>query len=217
MYSEKNISVAIVFGGVCVALLLTLVNGTLLDFIRVNDGLSVVEAAERTNNPHTMGDKNSAITIVEFSDFECPYCARLHPILSQIVKESNGGVSWEFRHLPLPNHTHAEAAAYAGECIAKLAGNEAFWAFAQNVFSHQRELGTGFFESEAKALGINEEDFRTCVASENIKSTVLADRAAAVAHGAAGTPFSIIVYSDGGIQPVSGALPYNEWKRLLSL
>ncbi|MFA6355226.1 MAG: thioredoxin domain-containing protein [Candidatus Paceibacterota bacterium] len=85
---------------------------------------------------HVKGDpKTAQITIIEYSDFECPFCARFHPVLERIVSESNGSIAWVYRQFPLTQiHKNAMDRAIASECVAKLKGNDAFWKYADLLF-----------------------------------------------------------------------------------
>jgi protein-disulfide isomerase len=83
-------------------------------------------------NDHILGDKNAPITIIEYSDYECPYCKAFHATLNQIVTESAGGVSWVYRHWPI--HQGSLAKLVAAECIAKIKGNDAFWKYSDLLF-----------------------------------------------------------------------------------
>lgn len=85
---------------------------------------------------HILGDvKTAKVTIIEYSDFECPYCARFHPTLEKIISESNGNVAWVYRQFPLTQiHQNSMERAIASECIAKIKGNEAFWKYADLLF-----------------------------------------------------------------------------------
>lgn len=161
------------------------------------------------------GDSDAPTTIIEFSDFECPYCARLHPVLKRIVDESNGSIKWELRHSPLANHANAEAAAYAAECVGRLGGNDAFWSFVDAAFADQRSLGTELYNRIASDLGVDREALKMCMEDEVIHAVVAFDREKAVSFGGSGTPFSIILYENGETRSVPGALPYSSWVNLI--
>lgn len=90
------------------------------------------------DDDHVYGSREAAITMIEFSDFQCPYCARAHPTVTQIVAESDGEINWVYRHLPLGNHPAAYPASVASECARELNGDDAFWAFADALFAQQR-------------------------------------------------------------------------------
>ena len=85
---------------------------------------------------HIKGDPTTAkITIIEYSDFECPFCARFHPVLERVVSESNGSIAWVYRQFPLTQiHQNAMDRVIASECVAQLKGNDAFWKYADLLF-----------------------------------------------------------------------------------
>lgn len=162
----------------------------------------------------TYGNKNAPTFIVEFSDFECPFCSRVHPTIKKIVDESNGTIAWQFRHLPLPNHRNAETAAVISECVGSNAGNEAFWQFADKVFE-ARDVSLDFLRETAKGLGVTDSTIDSCLDDDVIKERIVVDQATARALGGNGTPYSVILKSDNSVTPVSGALPYENWISLL--
>lgn len=83
-----------------------------------------------TNEDHIKGSMDAPVMIVEYSDFDCPFCARFHGVMNTIVKKYDGEVAWVYRHFPLEQlHPNAKAVSVASECVAKLGGNEAFWVF----------------------------------------------------------------------------------------
>ena len=84
---------------------------------------------------HIIGSPTAPIVLVEYSDFQCPYCKMIHPSLKQIVSDSNGQVAWVYRDFPLYQiHPEAENSANAAECIAAQLGNDAFWSFGDTIF-----------------------------------------------------------------------------------
>ena len=159
-------------------------------------------------NSHLKGNPDAKITIVEFSDFECPFCARLHPILTRLIDERND-VNWVYRHFPLSQiHSRALSASIASECVAKLGDNEAFWDFTDSLFLNQKSLGQALYEGEAQKLGINLNDFRVCIKDDNIAKVVRDDLNEATRSGGRGTPFSVLITPSGEFIPFSGAIPY---------
>ena len=89
-----------------------------------------------SGDDHIFGNKNADVIIVEYSDFECPFCQQFHPTLKQIVADYDGQVAWAYRHLPLESlgHVNAKPAAEASECVAELGGNDAFWQYTNLLF-----------------------------------------------------------------------------------
>jgi len=98
-------------------------DGSLEDFQEVN-----IDPV--TQDDWIKGDKNAPISIVEYSDIDCPFCKRHHPTLDQLVEEYDGQVNWVYRHFPLDQlHPDARKKAEASECAGDQGGNEAFWEF----------------------------------------------------------------------------------------
>jgi len=86
---------------------------------------------------HTNGDADARIQIVEYSDFECPFCGRFHETMNQVMAQygESGDVNWTYRHFPLDQiHPQARPLAIASECVAELGGNEKFWEFSNIMF-----------------------------------------------------------------------------------
>jgi protein-disulfide isomerase len=88
-----------------------------------------------TASDHMRGSLEDQVFLIEYSDFECPYCKSFHPTAQRILQDYDQ-VAWVYRHFPLESiHAKARPAALASECIAELGGNEAFWAFADEAFA----------------------------------------------------------------------------------
>ena len=161
-----------------------------------------------SESDHIYGNLNASISVVEFSDFECPFCARLHPTLARIVGE-NSDVKWVYRHFPLSIHSRALSSARASECIARLGGNDAFWEFADEAFQNQRRLGDKWYREIAASLGIGSEEFENCMDDKSIAQDIQKDLDEATGSGGRGTPFVVVVSPSGRITTFSGALPYD--------
>ena len=88
------------------------------------------EVAKVTSSDHIRGNKNAEIVIIEYSDIECPFCKVYHQTLKKIYDEygKDNKVAWVYRHSPIPQlHPYAHVKAIATECVAQLAGKDAFW------------------------------------------------------------------------------------------
>lgn len=85
-----------------------------------------------TESDHIMGSASAPIVIIEYSDFECPYCKNLQTTLKQLVSESNGNIAWVYRHWPL--HQNSVKKLIAAECVSKIKGNDAFWKYSDLLF-----------------------------------------------------------------------------------
>jgi hypothetical protein len=89
---------------------------------------------------HVTGSRNPTVTIIEYSDFECPYCKQLLPTLERIQKENPTTVQWIYRHYPLHQHSFEEL--IAANCVAKLGGEAAFWKYSDLLFGLQTQAST---------------------------------------------------------------------------
>lgn len=169
-----------------------------------------------SDRDHIRGNPNAKVSIIEFSDIECPFCARLHPTLDQILADYDGDVNWIYRHLPLDSiHKEARPAAVASECVNELAGNDAFWDFLDSAFANQQGLGRDFYIKEATRLGIDQNAFTACLSEGKHDALVESMLQDARASGGTGTPYSIIVAADGSVFPFSGALQYGQIKPII--
>lgn len=85
-----------------------------------------------TPDEHIFGNPSAEITVVEYSDFECPFCKQFQPTMKKIVQESNGTIRWVYRNYPL--HQHSFEKLVAAECVAKIKGNDAYWKYSDLLF-----------------------------------------------------------------------------------
>jgi len=167
-----------------------------------------------SKNEHIKGNRNAPISIIEFSDTECPFCARFHPTLQQIVDQYDGQVNWIYRHFPLRNlHSKAAYEAEATECAAELAGNDGFWAYLDRLFEitpSNDGLDKNKLPEIAEYVGINKTKFQDCLESGRMADIVKDHEKQAVAAGGRGTPHSIILGPNGETIPLSGAVPASQ-------
>lgn len=168
---------------------------------------------------HIRGDKNAKVFVIEYSDFECPFCIRHHPTMQKLMDEYKGKVAWVYRHFPLSFHQNAQKEAEASECANELGGNDAFWKFADKIFERTKGNGTGFALDQlaplAKEIGLDEAKFKTCLDSGKYAQKVQDDMAAGSTAGVNGTPGNIVWTKDGKSQLVSGAVPFEALKAVI--
>lgn len=165
---------------------------------------------------HVRGNPDAPVTLIEYSDFECPFCGRFHPTAERVLEEYEGQVKWVYRHFPLTSiHPSAREAAVASECAAELGGNDAFWTFADGLFENQSRLGEELYSELAGQAGLASSDLLACVAQERHVDRVEADFLNAGESGGRGTPYVIVVNADGEVFPFSGALPYPQVKSVI--
>ncbi len=176
--------------------------------------LAAVRPVDDTD--HVRGNANAKITLIEYSDFECPFCSRFHPTMKQVLDEYGDDVRWVYRHYPLSFHPNAQKSAEASECVAEQRGNNGFWSFADAIFAEQDKLGGSLTPaailSAAKTAGVNEAQFQTCLDSGKYAEKVAADMANGTAAGVTGTPGTIVLTEDGEGEFINGALPIDQVK-----
>ena len=166
-----------------------------------------------TANDYIRGNPNAPITIVEFSDFQCPFCRQFHPTVQQAFNEYGDKVRWVYRHFPLTQiHPNAQPAAEASECVGEQKGSEGFWQFADAMFAQQERLGADFYREQAGQIGVNLTQFDTCVATRKYKDKVEAQMQEGMKLGVNGTPGTFV-----NAVPVRGALPYANFKAIIDV
>lgn len=153
------------------------------------------------------GPENAVVTIVEWSDFQCPFCNRVSPTLAQIEKEYGDKVKIAFKHLPLSIHPQAPQAHAASEAAHR---QGKFWEMHDRIFSNQRDLTIATLESHARAIGLDMDQYSKDVAAPEIKKKIDEDVAQAGKLGVSGTPAFFI---NGKF--LSGAQPFENFKRLI--
>jgi protein-disulfide isomerase len=172
--------------------------------------------AEVTEADHVRGDLSKAkVVIVEYSDFECPFCARHHPTLEDIMDDyTNGEVAWVYRHFPLSFHPEAEPSALASECAAE---QGKFWEYADALFENQTQLSEAYYKSLAKELGLKTAQFDDCFDTAKYQDVVDADMASGRAAGVSGTPATFIngVMVTGSNGSSVGAAPKSTFTNLI--
>ena len=159
------------------------------------------------------GDPNAPVTIIEFSDYECPFCGRHYEqTLPQIISEyvDAGKVKIVFRDFPLGFHQKAQKAGEAAECAGKLGGDEMYWEMHDKLFDNQQALDVDDLKKYAKELGLNTKDFNACLDSDEFADEIKSDLADGQAAGVSGTPASFV---NGRL--VSGAVPFSEFKKII--
>lgn len=181
---------------------------------------------EITQDDHVRGSRDAEIMLVEYSDYECPYCSLFHPTMTEIMEEYGDKVAWVYRHYPLSFHPLAQPTAEAAECVAQLGGNDAFWSFTDSVFGATLPLvnsnqnpATALSEDSilayAGSAGVSQSAFQDCVDAGETTGLVTEDSTGGSAAGITGTPGTILMTKDGQYELISGALPVEQVKAII--
>ena len=177
-----------------------------------------------TDEDHVKGNRNAKVKIVEYSDFECPFCQRHHQTLQTVVDKLGGDtVAWVFRQFPLEqlHPVKANAAALASECVGELGGNDAFWVFTDSYFKQTLTNNRTNIETLIPKIvteaGVDAAAFKTCFESARHQDKVDANVADAVETGGRGTPWSIIIGPSGKTYPINGAQPASVIEQMIEV
>ncbi|MGK4005576.1 thioredoxin domain-containing protein [Sorangium sp. So ce1036] len=157
------------------------------------------------------GSRTAPVTMVVFSDFECPFCTRVETTISQL-KEKYGPeklrIIW--KNNPLPFHKNARPAALAAETVFRLGGSQAFWKFHERAFQNQKALTPDNFEKWAVEAGVDKAKFKAAFDRQEYMAKIDADMAVGKSSGVTGTPASFI----NGVF-LSGAQPINKFTAII--
>jgi|GEM_PF-523356 len=159
------------------------------------------------------GDVNAPVTIIEFTDFQCPFCARFHnDIFSQIDSEyiKTGKVRFVVRDFPLMFHEDAHSAAMAAECVREQGGDEFYFDYIDKLYNNQSSLSNLNLKLLARDLGINEGQFNECLDSEKYAEEVNKDVESAKEYSVVGVPAFFI---NG--HKISGSQPFSSFKTII--
>ncbi len=202
-----SIPIAIVVAGALIAGAVFLSRGG--SAVTNQSGDTTTKAAEATSQEisiktvtaadHTIGNPEAPLSIVVYTDLECPFCKTFHSTMQKVADTygKDGKVLWVYRHFPLEQlHPKAPKEAEATECAAELGGNQAFWDYTDKIFEitpSNNGLDPAQLPSIAKEIGVDQKKFDECLASGKYAGKVQSDYAEAVSAGGRGTPFSVIV------------------------
>ena len=213
---QSNISLpaAIVLAGVIVA------GSILLSNMPKNQATSITDSSDKkdlaipevTEEDFIKGDKNAEITLIEYADFSCGFCAHYHPTLEKIVADYDGKVKWVYRHLPIFN----KPAAVSSSCVGNTLGDEKFFMYAATLYKNQKDINGDLLKREALALGMNEGDYDACINDAEVSDKISKDfTSVRVLAGFNATPYTVLVDKEGNMYPFSGALPYEDVANLI--
>lgn len=165
-----------------------------------------VEVAINPDDP-VRGNPQAKVTIVEFSDFQCPYCGIVEPTVKKVLETYADKVRLVYKNFPLPSHENAQPAALAALC-AKEQGK--FWEYHDTLFENQESLKVTDLKKYAADLGLKTQDFTSCLDGKKYKSQIEMDIMEANRVGVRGTPAFFI---NGRF--LSGAQPFENFQTII--
>ena len=170
----------------------------------------VMRFGPELNDTKPIGCKGDdcAITIIEYSEFQCPFCSRVQGDAKRILAEFKGKIRWAVRDFPLSFHDRARPAAVAAKCAAE---QGKYWNMYATLFDNQRSLSDSDFKSYGEKIGLDKSKFDKCIANPaSVDAKIERNFQSGVALGVTGTPAFFI---NG--RRLSGAMPYSEFKRVI--
>lgn len=175
---------------------------------QVQGAAAPVQNFDITKKDHVRGDFKASITLVEYSDFECPFCERHYPTLKKILSDYAGQVRLVYKHFPLGFHPNAQKAAEASECADE---QGKFWEYHDKLFENQPQgYSTDKFKQWAQDLNLNTTKFNDCLDAGKYAGQVQAEATDGQNRGVQGTPATFV---NG--QLVSGAVPYESFQSVI--
>lgn len=168
-----------------------------------------MSVAVDVGNSPAHGPKDAKVTIVEFSDFQCPFCSRGADVVNQIKKKYGSKVRIAFKHFPLPMHKDAKPASEASMCVSEQSMDK-FWKFHDKAFKMQDKLDSANLEAYAKEAGADVAKFKECMSSKKYSDFVQKDMEYGERIGVRSTPTFFI---NG--QLVSGAVPLETFSEII--
>ena len=153
------------------------------------------------------GPSNAPIELIEFSDFQCPFCQRANPVVDQVMKTYGDKIKFVYRHYPLPNHPNARPSAEAAAC-AEAQGK--FWEYHDRLFANASKLSDADLKAHAAAIGLDTAKFNACFDNKQLKPGIDKDIADGEAVGVTGTPAFFV---NG--RSIEGAQPFEAFKRVI--
>ncbi len=154
----------------------------------------------------TIGDRSAPVTIIAFSDFQCPFCKESYPVIKQVIERYGADVRFVFKHLPLSIHKQALPAALAAYCAGQ---QGSFWQYHDALFSAET-VSAATMERIASQINLDAVRFNSCLKSDDPRNAVLKDSQEARKLGIDGTPAFIV---NG--KPVRGVLDFESFKNMI--
>jgi len=228
---DSGVKNKVIIGIITITLVLTLANsytlfqltGKAVSATGTNAGSGGINESQPIQNPGqptkvsasaeddtVLGNANASVTIIEFSDFECPFCGRFYTETLPLIKQNyidTGKVKLVYRDFPLSFHADAEKAAEAAECAGE---QNKYWEMHDKLFENQNALSVDNLKQYAKDMGLDSAKFNLCLDSGKTATEVQKDLTDGQSYGVSGTPTFFI----NGVEVV-GAQPYSAFDQVI--
>lgn len=182
-------------------------------YVKFSANSSKSDILKVQDNDNIKGNKSAAITIIDYSDYQCSYCIRYDSTLNQIISVYPTQVRWVYRHFPLPFHKAAKDASIAVEASG---AQGKYWEFHDKLVDNSQPDGRGLEKNDltryALELGLNMDQFKKDLKDQKYINKVESDTASGNTLKIQGTPASYLIDKDGNIEQLAGALSFDQLK-----
>jgi protein-disulfide isomerase len=187
-----------------------------------SDGTEFIQGTPRPvdETDYIRGNPNAPILMIEYSDYDCPFCKQYHSSMKQIMDEYGvtGRLAWVYRQFPLVQlHPNAPLLSEAALCVGDIGGNDAFWNFSDLIFEERaidEFTNVTLLPEYAEEVGVSRSEFQSCLDSGRMEAAVTASLEDGFNVGARGTPYTILIV--GNQQAViNGAQSYDTIKSIV--
>jgi protein-disulfide isomerase len=174
-----------------------------------------IKVKKPSANEPWRGEENARYVLIEYSDYECPFCKSIHSDLKRL-EEENTDVAWVFRDFPLSFHQKAQKMSEAAYCVRDLGGNEGYWAMADAIFGRMPGIEVSGLAALAGELGYDQAAVQQCLDNDTHEKLVNSNQSEGAAAGVVATPTTVIydMKTDKQVK-IEGALPYDGLKQKL--
>jgi len=177
------------------------------------------DVKEVSDDDYVLGKKDADLMLIAYTDLECPYCKRFHPVVDQVREEYGDKVAFVYRHFPLSFHANAQKEAEAALCVGDLGGTDKYWDFVNKIFERTTSNGTGFALTDlgplAKEVGVSQDKFQSCLDGGDMADRVAAEMSDGTQAGATGTPTTFVVKDGKTVTGIPGAYTFDQVKAIV--
>ena len=176
-----------------------------------------------TEDDHILGNPDADVIVIEYSDFECPYCQEFHTTMRRIMDDfgADGRVAWVYRQLPLDEvHINSKRISLTSECVAKIGGNAKFWEFTNRIFDNApASILKNNTDQIVSSLGFNVEEIDQCVQDPEtilaVENDMKDGQYFKEIDSELGTPYNIIITKTGLSSNISGSISYQTIREVI--
>lgn len=174
-----------------------------------------------TEADYIRGNPNAPILMVEYSDYDCPFCKQYHNTMNQIMDEYGvtGRVAWVYRQFPIAElHPNAPKISKAALCVGELGGNDAFWNFSDLIFeerSIEEPTNVTKLPTYAERAGVSRVEYIKCMEDDRMEESVIKSIEDGFNAGARGTPYTVLIVGNEEAV-INGAQPYEVVKGIIA-